>query len=408
MAVIGVIKYEGGPNIFAWKYPSDELSTGTQLIVNESQEAILFKGGQALDVFSAGRHTLTTKNIPILNKLINIPFGGQSPFKAEVWYVNKIHSLDIKWGTTVPISLFDPFLMIDVKVKSFGQFGIQIENSKKFLEKLVGTLPLFDKNSIITYFKGEYLKKCTSVISSYFTQKNIGVLQVNSYLDDLSDFVKDYMTKFMNDYGINLLNFSINNISADENDSSYQVVKDAMAGAARMRWDEKAKADTLAYTAREVGTANADVIAYEQEKAGYTYQQKRSYDVMESAASNEGSGMRNEFMNMGMGLAMGNKMGAVVGTQMGNMAAVMDVTPESSIICPKCQSTMSEGQRFCGNCGAERNSTLQKKCISCGATIPISNKFCPECGSSQQRKCPSCNTEIQGSPKFCPECGNKI
>ena len=166
MAVIDIVKYEGGPNIFAWKYPSNELCTGTQLIVNESQEAILFKGGQALDVFSAGRHTLTTKNIPILNKLTNIPFGGQSPFTAKVWYINKIHSLDIKWGTMVPISLFDPFLMIEVKVKSFGQFGIQIDNSKKFLEKLVGTLPIFDKNNIVTYFKGEYLRKCTSVISS--------------------------------------------------------------------------------------------------------------------------------------------------------------------------------------------------------------------------------------------------
>lgn len=385
MALIDVVKYEGGPNIFAWKYPNSELSTKTQLIVNESQEAILFKGGQALDVFGAGRHTLETKNIPVLSKLINLPFGGQSPFSAEVWFVNKIHSLDIKWGTPVPITLFDPFLMIDVKVKSFGQFGIRIENSKKFLEKLVGTLPIFNHENITAYFKGEYLKKCTSIIGTYFTQKNIGILQVNTYLDDLSDFICEYLKEFMSDYGIALLNFSVNSINADESDSSYKAVKEAMAGAAKTRWTETAKADTQAYTTRQVGTAKADVMGYEQKQAGYTYQQKRSFDVMEQAASNEGGGMQNEFMTMGMGLAMGNKMGAVVGTQMGNMVAVMDVTPEDS-----------------------SNSIATKKCMQCGAEIGANSKFCPECGSPQAKKCPKCNTEISGNPKFCPECGHKL
>ncbi len=408
MALIDVVKYEGGPNIFAWKYPNNELSTKTQLIVNESQEAILFKGGQALDVFGAGRHTLETKNIPVLSKLINLPFGGQSPFTAEVWFVNKIHSLDIKWGTSTPISLFDPFLMIDVKVKSFGQFGIRVDNSRKFLEKLVGTLPIFSQENVTAYFKGEYLRKCTSIIGSYFTQKNIGILQVNTYLDDLSDFIKEYMKDFMADYGITLLNFSVNSVNADENDSSYKVVKEAMAGAAKTRWTETAKADTQAYTTRQVGTAKADVMGYEQKQAGYTYQQKRSFDVMESAASNEGSGMSNEFMTMGMGLAMGNKMGAVVGTQMGNMATVMDVTEDIPKTCEKCGAILNANQRFCSNCGADTQASNQAKCISCGALIDVNSKFCSECGSPQIKKCSKCNAEIKGTPKFCPECGNKL
>ena len=408
MALIDIVKYEGGPNIFAWKFPNSELSTKTQLIVNETQEAILFKGGQALDVFGAGRHTLETKNIPILSKLVNLPFGGHSPFTAEVWFVNKIHSLDIKWGTLTPISLFDPFLMVDVKVKSFGQFGIRIENSKMFLEKLVGTLPVFTQENITAYFKGEYLRKCTSIISSYFSQKSIGILQVNTYLDDLSDYIRNYMKDFMSEYGITLLSFSVNNISADENDSSYKAVKEAMAGAAKTRWTETAKADAEAYTTRQVGTAKADVMGYEQKQAGYTYQQKRSFDVMESAASNEGGGMQNDFMTMGMGLAMGNKMGAVVGTQMGNMATVMDVTEDIPKTCEKCGAILNVNQKFCSNCGADTQSSNQAKCVSCGALIDGNSKFCPECGASQIRECPECKTEIKGTPKFCPECGNKL
>lgn len=90
MAVIEVVKYNGAPDVFAWKYPSEELGTWTQLIVNESQEAVLYKGGKALDVFPSGRHTLSTQNIPLLNHIINLPFGKRSPFTAEVWYVNKL------------------------------------------------------------------------------------------------------------------------------------------------------------------------------------------------------------------------------------------------------------------------------------------------------------------------------
>ena len=84
MAIVEVVKYNGKPDVFAWKYPSEELGTWTQLIVNESQEAVLFKGGKALDVFTSGRHTLDTANIPLLNKVVNLPFGGRSPFTAEV------------------------------------------------------------------------------------------------------------------------------------------------------------------------------------------------------------------------------------------------------------------------------------------------------------------------------------
>ncbi len=150
MAIIEVIKYDGGADVFAWKYPSDELGTWTQLIVNESQEAILFKGGKALDVFGSGRHTLSTANIPLLNKIINLPFGGRSPFTAEVWFINKIFSLDIKWGTATPIQIQDPKYGVFVPVRSNGMFGIQIEDSKKFITKLVGTMKIFDKQNILS------------------------------------------------------------------------------------------------------------------------------------------------------------------------------------------------------------------------------------------------------------------
>lgn len=83
MAIIEVVKYEGPPDVFAWRYPNQELGTWTQLIVHETQEAILYKGGQALDSFPAGRHTLSTANIPILSNVINLPFGGSLPLRQK-------------------------------------------------------------------------------------------------------------------------------------------------------------------------------------------------------------------------------------------------------------------------------------------------------------------------------------
>ena len=165
MAIVEVIKFEGTPDMFAWKYPNEEISTWSQLVVLESQEAVLFKDGRAYDVFSSGRYTLDTKNIPLLNKVINLPFGGESPFTAEIWFVNKEHSLDIKWGTPTPIQFQDPRYKVFVPIRSYGQFGVQIEDAKQFLIKLVGTLTVFDKANLVRYFRGLYLARAKDAIS---------------------------------------------------------------------------------------------------------------------------------------------------------------------------------------------------------------------------------------------------
>ena len=98
MSIIDVIKYEGNNDTFVWKHPEEDFNTLSQLIVHESQEAVLFLNGQALDLFGPGRHTLHTQNIPLLSKLINLPMSGESPFHCEVYFVNKAEKMAIKWG----------------------------------------------------------------------------------------------------------------------------------------------------------------------------------------------------------------------------------------------------------------------------------------------------------------------
>ena len=426
MAIIEVVKYNGGPDIFAWKYPSEELGTWTQLIVNESQEALLFKGGRALDLFGSGRHTLDTANIPILNAIIKLPFGGRSPFTAEVWYINRVNSLDIKWGTPTPVQLQDPKYKVFVPVRSFGQFGIQIEDSRKFIIKLVGTLPVFDKDSLLRYFRGLYLTKVKDAISSYLIKKQISVLEINAYLDDLSVHLKTQILPVFEEFGIKLVNFYVNDINVPEDDTAVKKLKDALAKRAEM-----------------------DIV-------GYNYVQERSFDTLEGAATNTSSGQAG-LMGTGIGLGLGVGIGGAFGQQMGGVTQTIN-TKETKR-CSKCNAVMDANTRFCSSCGADtqvkqdvvqcsncgheysRNSKFcpscgdkYTPCLSCGADLKAGStvchvcgasaptpcpkcgvlhsdknlNFCPECGEPLVKKCSKCGSVITGNSKFCHECGEKL
>jgi membrane protease subunit (stomatin/prohibitin family) len=427
MAVVEVVKYNGGPDVFAWKYPNEELGTWTQLIVSESQEAILFDGGQALDLFTSGSHTLQTANIPFLNKIVNLPFGGRSPFTAEVWYINKVHSLDIKWGTATPIQLQDPKYKVFVPIRSFGQFGIQIEDSRKFLIKLVGTIPVFDKENLVKYFRGIYLTKVKDAISSYLVHKQVSVLEINAYLDELSEALKEKMIPVLAEYGIKLVNFYVNDINVPEDDKAVVKLKEALAKRAEM-----------------------DIV-------GYNYVQQRSFDTLEGAATNPRSG-QSGFIGAGIGVGLGSSFGVQMNGITQNMAAA-----SAKKTCPNCGAEMEEGKHFCSDCGFDMQKKEEKKrntvaCSNCGASYSMkakfcpecgdkynpchkcgadlkegasvcpecgsarprlcsncgyeieneTTKFCPECGTSLIKKCSSCGVEIKGTPKFCPECGDKL
>lgn len=320
MAIVEVVKYDGNPDVFAWKYPNSELGTWTQLIVNETQEAVLLKGGQVCDVFGAGRHTLETANIPILRNLVNLPFGGRSPFTAEVWFINKIFSLDVKWGTSTPIQLQDPKYKVFVPIRAFGQFGIQIEDSKKFLLKIVGTLPQLDKTALLEFFRGVYLTKAKDVISSYLIHNNISVLEINAYLDEISTCLQKEISPMFEDYGIKLASFFVNDINVPEDDTAVIQLKNALAKRAEM-----------------------DII-------GYSYQQERSFDTLEGAAKNQSS-MQGGLMGAGIGLGMGVGAGGAIGGQFGALTQNLNIAYSPVKKCANCGNTLNGGMKFCPECG---------------------------------------------------------
>lgn len=378
MAIVNIIKYDGGIDEFIWKYPYEEIGTWSQLIVNETQEAILVKDGKICDIFRAGKYTLDTKNIPILNKIINIPFGNESPFKVEVWFINKRVNLDIKWGTPTPIQLQDPKYGIFIPVRSFGQFGIKLEESKTFFTKLIGVKNSFNKAEINNYFRGVYLSKVKDIIFSYIVNKKISILEINSCIVELSDYIKTSMSPFFEEYGITLISFFINDINVPEEDEGVKKLKSALAKRAEM-----------------------DIV-------GYNYLQERSFDTLEGAAKNSSNGITNSIMGAGVGMAMGIGLGNTFNESFtSNMMTTEDsnLKKQEYINCKKCGKKILKGIKFCPECGEFQ----YKKCSRCGAIQENENaKFCSECGAPLIKHCSKCNAILTSKAKFCPECGAKV
>ena len=157
--IADIIKYEGDNSTFIWKHPCEDFNTTTQLIVHESQEAILFLNGQALDLFGPGRHTLETQNIPILRRLINIPTGGESAFHCEVYFINKTEQMAIRWGTDSKVQYVEPTYKFPLSIGASGEMSLSVDDSRKLLVKLVGTERVLDRQQLTTYFRSILMAK---------------------------------------------------------------------------------------------------------------------------------------------------------------------------------------------------------------------------------------------------------
>ena len=287
MALIQVIKYEAeDDNIFVWKYPSDQIRLGAQLIVNEGQKAIFVKGGQALDIFEPGTFTLTTGNIPLIDKLINLPFGGETPFTAEIWYINTTVKRDLTWGTPSPIPLMDSNLGFPVSARSFGKWGARIIDVRSFVTQIVGSQSFADATKINDYFIGEIIQSLTSNLSSAITSGQTSILQISSFLTPLSKSSADLIKMEFDKFGVELVNFNIEsiNIPTDE----LKRIQDVFA-------------KTL--EAKELSKVNV----------GAGFSAIKSFEVLNNAAENPSEGSIGGMLGAGIGLGAGFPLGQQMG-----------------------------------------------------------------------------------------------
>ncbi len=292
MALIDVVKFQGNDEEFVWKFPSENLRFGTQLVVKPGQTAFFVKGGKILDEFKDGTVTLKSGNIPLLTTLMSLPFGGDTPFQAEVWFVNLITKLNTPWGTARPIQLEDPKYGVIVPVRAFGQFGFRVVEPRKFIETIVGTAKVFTALQITDYLKGVMLSSVNSNIGRAVVKQNISLLQLSAFLDELGGFCKEKIALDFQLFGLELINFYFQSVNIPEEDPSYIKLKQI-----------KEKAAELHVVGRDI------------------YQLDKSMDVLKTAAGNEG--MAGLMMQSGMGAGMGAGMGMMMGAQLGQQSGQM-------------------------------------------------------------------------------------
>ena len=348
--------------------PGGDIKMGAQLVVQESQSAVFFRDGKALDVLGPGRHTLTTANLPLLTRLIGLPFGGQSPFRADVVFINRKVFTDLKWGTREPVVFRDAELEM-VRLRAFGAYATKVADPQLFVNLLVGTQQQYSTDAIEGYLRDLVVARLNDVLGE--TLKTI--LDLPRYYDELAEMLKGRVSDDFRKYGLDLVDFFINSITPPE-----EVQK---------RIDERAGMGAL-----------GDMGRYIQFKAA-----RAMGDAAQSGGEGGGGGAAASGMGLGLGAGMGMMMPQMIREAMaagGDASAAKQGPP-----CSACRAPLVPGARFCAACGVAVDAAAG--CPSCQAPALQGARFCSNCGAdiAAVARCPSCGIGVPPGGRFCSGCG---
>ncbi len=325
---------------------SGTFKLGAQLIVRESQYALFFRDGRALDTFGPGRYTLSTLNLPLLTKLISLPFGFESPFKAEVIFVNAKAFISLKWGTKQPVAFRDSeFNMI--RLRAFGVYALRVVDPALFVNKIVGTQSLYTTDMIQDFLRDIIVARLNDLLGE--TMKTI--LDLPKYYDELAGGTKARVLEDFQKNGIELLDFVINSITPPE-----EVMKVI---------DERSGMGAV-----------GDINRYMQFKAAR---------AIEKASEADGDGAAAGTASAGMGLGLGAGFGIMLPGMIKQAMTPAGQPPAAGVPAPP------------------------MLCKKCNGPVPPNANFCPNCGETiGGAPCPKCNTPNPSGSKFCSNCGNKL
>ncbi len=345
---------------------SGEIKWGAQLTVRESQAAVLFYKGKACDAFPAGRHTLKTGNLPIVTKILSIPWRGNSPLRAEVYMANLKYFTNLKWGTRNPVAFRDSELGL-IRLRAHGVFNIQIVQPVLFINSLVGTMGKFTTDDI-----EEYLKRViVSRFNDYLGETLDTILDLAGQFDELSRELQKRLILDFAHFGLHLSQLYITSITPPEE------VQKAI--------DDKSRLNVI-----------HDMDKFVKMKAAM---------AMEKAAEGQGEA------GAGIGLGMGMLLPGMFAAGQTQAPAAQSAAPQAEIACPDCQNMIAADARFCPLCGHQQ--LVLSQCVNCGKNLAPNAKFCSKCGHATSEKpqlsvCPKCHSENIPGAMFCNQCGERL
>jgi membrane protease subunit (stomatin/prohibitin family) len=336
---------------------SAEIKYGSQLVVRESQRALFFRDGHVADLFGPGRYTLATSNLPILTKLLALPWGFTSPFRVELCFVNMKSFTSLKWGTTEPVAFRDSeFGMI--RLRAFGNYTFRVIDPLLLVNNMSGTRGLFTTAEI-----GEYLRNVTvSRLNDLLGESLETILHLPARYDEIALALKERLAGDFRKYGLGLDDIYINAITPPP-----EVQKTI---------DERSSLNAI----------GRDMDRYVRYKAAVS---------MEKAAGSGGEATG------GMGIGVGAGLGMMIPSMI--LAGGRDTAPPAAA-CSECRLPLPPDARFCPGCG---KATASLRCPACGGAAPAGAHFCPACGKQLPTGsvCSGCSAPLVAGTRFCAACG---